>query len=346
MITYKIIAKASNGDSLGEFQTFRNLQFGKRLNNYGTCSFQVPVTDDKLTSLIALREYGIEVYRNENLIWAGEQVNREGNLDNKKDNWATITCYDWFEQLNSRYTGETRTFAGVDAGLIAWTLIDESQVIVNGDFGITQGTLTATQNRDRTYNNKNIAEAIIELSNVINGFDFEINNSKVFNVYPTIGIDRSADIVLEYGTNVTSVRITEDFSHPVNKAIVLGDSGVPADPLRVEREDVPSEVLYKIREDLDNEMSVIETGTLEAKGDSILRKYGLPLIKVSMGIVRSTTPTIDDFSLGDLIRFKIKTGIYNLDDIFRIFEWQVNYNTDNTETLSLVLGDFANPSFG
>lgn len=343
MIIYTIKVQNADGDFIGEFQNFRSLKFSKKLNNYSECSFQIPVSDPKAESLIALRRFSVWVYREDLLLWSGQQVLRSGDLDNKGDNWATITCYDWLEKLNSRFTADSVTFTGQDAGDIAWSLINTTQGQTNGDIGIVQGTITATMDRDRTYNNNNVAEAIINLSNVINGFDFEITNLKVFNVYTSIGIDRSDDIILEYGVNIRTVRITEDFSKPVNRAIVLGNSGDLTDALRVERNDVTSQALYLVEESLINEMEVSDPTTLEEKGDAFMRKYASPLLKLSFGIVRSTTPTIADFSLGDIIRIKIKDGIYNIDENFRVFEWTVDYDEDNTETLSLVLGNFYLP---
>lgn len=347
MITYKILVKDENGTNLGEFEKFRGLKFNKRLNNYGSCQFEVPVDEPKIASLISLRRYSIEVFRYDDetglLIWAGEQASRQGSLDDKGGNWVQIICYDWLEQLNSRYTADEVTYEGIDAGQIAWDLIDDSQNQTNGDFGITEGTIEATQNRDRTYYNKNILEAIIELSNVINGFDFEINTSKVFNVKNIIGTDRSDSVILEYGINITSMRIMEDFSKIVNRAIILGDSGYIGDPLRVERDDTGKQETYKIREALINETTTSESGTLQDKGDALIRKYENPLYKVSMGIARGGSPSIADFALGDVITLIVQSGIYNLNEQFRVYEWTVSYNDDNTEVLDLVLGNFYIP---
>ncbi len=340
MITYTIKVKNKAGDILGEFNVYRNLKFGKRINNYGTCSFDVPVSGDKTDELIALRIYTVWIYRDADLIWAGEQATREGKLDDKGDNWVTIQCFDWLEQLNARYTANEVIFSTIDAGDIAWSLINTSQLKTNGDFGFTEGTIEPTMDRDRTYNNQNIMEAIINLANVINGFDFEINSSKQFNVYQHIGVDRTSTIILEYGVNVTNMHITEDFANPVNTAIVLGDSGVDVEATRVDTIDSVSGVQYGLREGLLNEMSVTDLDTLTEKGEALNRKYGTPLMKMDLGIVRSTTPTIVDFALGDLIRVKVKRGIYDIDRSFRVYEWSVSYNDDNTETLSLVLGDF------
>lgn len=347
MITYKIQVRDADGDPIGEFEKFRNLKFGKRLNNYGSCSFEIPVEDPKVSSLIALRRFTVWIYRYDNgseqLIWSGEQASREGSLDDKGGNWATIYCYDWLEQLNSRYTSEEEIYENIDAGQIAWDLIDDSQGQTNGDFGITEGTIEATQNRDRTYYNHNILEEIIKLSNVIGGFDFEITTSKVFNVYEFIGVDRSNEIILEYGINIKSMRITEDFSKIVNRAIVLGDTGYVGDALRIERDDAGQQALYKVREALISEMTTSETTTLQNKGDALIRKYQLPLYKITMDQVRGGNPSIGDFAIGDIITLKVVSGIYNLNENFRIFEWQLTFNDDNTEKMDLVLGNFYLP---
>jgi hypothetical protein len=348
MIIYKILVKNGDEEPIGEFQTFQNLRFGKKLNNYSQCTFQIPVEDPKAESLIALRRFSVWVYRitdtTNTLLWSGEQALREGNLDDKGDNWATITCYTWLEKLNSRFTASEVIFSAVDAGEIAWELIDTTQSQTHGDIGITQGTIETTMDRDRTYNNQNVSEAIINLSSAINGFDHEITDLKVFNVQSFIGVDRTADLVLEYGYNVRSVRITEDFSKPINRSIVLGNSGDFGSALRVERNDTASQAIYLVEEGIINEMTASELTTLQEKGDALMTKYGAPLIKLSLGIVRSTTPTIIDFALGDIIRVKIKSGIYDIDESFRVFEWTVDYDKDNTETLNLVLGNFNIPA--
>lgn len=337
-IIYKILVKDASGNNLGEFDTFRNLRFGKRLNNYGECSFEVPVNSVKASQLIALRIYTVWIYRNDLLLWAGEQAIRTGNLDSKGNNWARIVCYDWLEQLNSRYTVAEKIYAYQNGSLIAWDLIDTTQT--DNDLGITQGTVEDTTFREKTYVNQNIMEALISLANLDNGFDFEINNSKVFNLYNFIGIDRTDTIKLEYGLNVKDIQITEDFSQPVTRAIVLGQTEEVGDPVRRERNDLALQAIYGLREIVHSQMEVSELATLDDTGDTLLRKFGEPLMKVTLDIVRNTTPTIADFSLGDIIRIIINTGIYNIDEAFRIFAWTVDYNSDNTETLSLTLGNF------
>lgn len=343
MVKYRIKVKDSLGNILGEFDTYRKLSFSKRLNNYGQASFEIPVKDTKLNSLVALRQYTIEIYREEdgvsNLVWAGEQALRKGELDPIKNNWAGIFSYTWFEQLSNRFTDAERIFTGIDQGEIAWTLIDETQTQDDGDFGIVEGTIEETVERDREYFNDNIMESIINLSNVLGGFDFEVTDLKQFNVASIIGVDRTDSITLTYGLNITKCSITEDFSNPVNRAIILGEATDETSLQRVERNDVPSQDLYKVRENVESQMDVSELTTLEDMGDAMLRKYKSRLFKVDVDILPSSIK-VTDFAMGDLVRLKIQDGIYDIDETYRIFEYSVSVDHLNKETLKLVLGNF------
>ncbi|OQC44407.1 MAG: hypothetical protein BWX61_00970 [Bacteroidetes bacterium ADurb.Bin035] len=225
-----------------------------------------------------------------------------------------------------------------DSGAIAWDLIETSQLKTNGDLGITEGTIATTQDRTRTYNNQNIMEAIINLSDVINGFDFEITDDKVFNVYTVKGDDLTDSLILEYGRNLQSVSIDEDFTTPCNNAIVLGEVIDGTELTRVDRPDTTTQAKYKLREMVLSADNVIDENTLNAKGDAMLYKYKEPLIKVTFEVMRGKVD-ITQFSLGDLIRLIIKKGCYNIDSTYRIFEWTVDHENDNTEKLSLILGE-------
>lgn len=327
---------------LGEIANFRNLKFGKRLNNYGTCSFDIQVDDLIANALISLCQYSVWIYRVTStgnvLVWSGEQRRRTGKVVENHDDWCTIYCYDWLYALKDRYTAQSATYSNVDAGLIAWQMINTSQLKTNGNLSITKGTIATTQDRDRTYQNQNIMEAIINLSDVIGGFDFEITDDRVFNVYTVKGTDLTESLILEYGRNLQNATIDEDFTNPCNNAIVLGEVTDATDLSRVDRPDSTTQVKYKLREMVLSSDNVVDQNTLSEKGDAMLYKYQEPLIKVTFEVIRGTI-NVTQFSLGDLVRLIIKKGIYNIDSDYRIFEWSVNYEDDNTEKLSLVLGE-------
>jgi hypothetical protein len=298
----------------------------------------VPVTDMKASQLIALRQYTVWIYRNGVLFWSGEQALRQGDLDSAGDNWVTITCYGKLEQLNSRFTVAEIIYAYQDGSEIVKALIAATQA--EDSLGITEGTIASTTWREKTYSTQNIMDAIVSLANLIDGFDFEITDLGVLNISTFMGVDRSNDIILEYGVNVKSAKITEDFSKPATRAIIMGQTATVGDQVRLERDDLTQQGTYGLREYVESQMEVSDTPALEATGDSVLRKYGIPLLKISLDIVRGKTPTLEDFSLGDIIRVKIKNGIYDIDEKFRIFQWGVSYDEKNTETLTLTLSNF------
>lgn len=348
MIEYTIKVTNQNGNFIGEFETFRNLKFSKNLNSYGSCSFEIPLEDPKAGSLVVPRRYCVYVYRRENgeyqgtLVWAGEQVLRYAHLKADNDNWLEVYCYDWFEQLYHRYTARTVQYDGIDAGQIAFDLIDTSQNDSSGlgDLGITEGTIEATMNRDRQYYNQNIGEAIVNLANVISGFDFEITNDKEFNVYAVKGEDKSEDVIFELGKNVKEMNIKEDFVNPVNRAIILGEATDQSDLQRVERENVDFMHTYGLRESLLSEMDIADLATLEDRGDALLRKYQLPLMVLDMNILESSAPNITDFELGDLITVVAQKGFYDINKDYRVFGYEVEIGDKNEESLKLILGDF------
>jgi hypothetical protein len=182
MANYSILVKDKSGNTIGSVVQWFSLDFSKNLNSYGSMTITIPTSCPNLRSLIALRTYEFYVYRNDVLVWAGEQASAHTSLMGQR-NILTVTSFSFLEMLNHRITGAIKSFSNTDAGDIAWELIDDSQNETDGDFGITQGSIETTVDRDRTFNDKNIMEALVQLSEVNNGFDFEITDSKVFNVY-------------------------------------------------------------------------------------------------------------------------------------------------------------------
>lgn len=338
MLEYKILVKDGDGDPIGEFDTFTDLTFGKKLNNFGECSFKIPTNDPKLSSLIALRVYTVEIYRDGVLIWAGEQANREGELNEDGDNWCQITCYDWLEQLSDRYTVNEKIYEYQDGTEIFKDLLNTTNA--DSPTGITVGSTVPTTWREKTYTNQSVLDAMISLANMTGGFDFEVTNGKELNNYEFKGIDRSDEIILEYGINIKKIRLTEDFSKPATRAIILGSDG--KDQVRTEVDDLVAQGVYGLREYVFNQLEESEQTTFEDTGNAVLRKYGSPLMKVSMDLVRGITPTIDDFALGDIITLIVQRGTYDIKEPFRVYEWEVSYNDDNTETLKLTLSNFFN----
>lgn len=126
-------------------------------------------------------------------------------------------------------------YSSVDQGQIMWNLIDHAQD--NGiDAGVQDGSRPASVTRTRFYpTGKQIAEAIVQLSEVNNGPDFEFQPIEAgggilseFNTYyPKQGSDLTSDVIFRtgQGTSDDTARIlnTQDSGEQLrNRAIIIG----------------------------------------------------------------------------------------------------------------------------
>ncbi len=101
-------------------------------------------------------------------------------------------------------TWEARTFSATDQSAIMWALIAAAE-----GHGIVEGDLTASVKRDRTYPpGKEVGQALIEISEVIAGPDFEFEPvagkgtptiGRFNTFYPRQGSDLTGSVIFEFG---------------------------------------------------------------------------------------------------------------------------------------------------
>lgn len=217
-----------------------------------------------------------------------------------------FSAVSWFGLLTKRRAGiPSRIFTGVDAGEIAWTLIDESQLsdAPYSDLGITEGTITASVNRDRTYKFDNIRDSIYNLSasNLASGFDFEIDNTKAFNVYyPNKGVNKF-NIVFEQ-RNLANWSFKKNLLLSMtNKVYVVGQA-TNEDVLYVTRNaDNSYKTDWTLLEDKLNESDIITTGTLNDKGDRELAAKKVPGVEMTIEHFDDEIGWFD-YDLGDNVK--------------------------------------------
>ena len=242
----------------------------------------------------------------------------------------TVAAMSFFNQFAKRRTDDLREFIATDAGEIAWTLIDESQADPHGDLGITEGSITASVDRDRTFKFANIKDEITQMSNLhlANGFDFDIDNTKKFNVYyPTKGSQR-ANLVLDEETIMSWSQHTPLLSTLTNRVYVLGQG-----ELFVQRD---SDNVYKeafgLQEDVLPARDIITTATLDDKGDKLLELQQAPMPSIDITHI-GDDPEVTDYEVGDSLRVTIaQLGI--TDEFKRVFKRTVNIDSNGLATVT------------
>lgn len=188
-------------------------------------------------------------------------------------------------------TWEAKTLSATDQSQIMWALIEAATT-----HGIIEGDLPASVNRDRTYlPGKEVAQALIEMTEVINGPDFELEPVVAgdgtltrFNTFhPRQGEDKSDDVLFVYGakpSTASSFIYAPGGDGIVNRVVAVGA------PLDVEDESpyaiFPAYVAehadsiaeFGVFEEVIQLEDVVEGATLKSHAEAIIaaRAYPIP----------------------------------------------------------------------
>lgn len=289
-------------------------------------SIMMAYTADIIVVKKGVRKFGTHIYdRQYSLDVDGKSVSvkADGYLNLFKDRYITKT-----------YTPQSMTD-------IAWDLIDETQSGgVEDDFGITLGPdQYTTADRERTYDDKNIKDAIIQQTDILGSeYDFQFTWDKKFNTYEHIGSDRP-DIILTYPEIITSMGVPDSAIGTFNKIRALG-SGMGEEKLVSIATDSTSRINFKTREKpvLYNDVSVQETLDEHAARDLALAKDIIQLPSITLP---GTALDLNDVWVGDRIRVIIKdTPSLPLDGMYRIEKISVSLDDNDVETITLGLDNY------
>lgn len=248
-----------------------------------------------------------------------------------------IAGVSYFSVLAKRRTNNKRVFTATDAGMIAWTLIDESQNsdLPYSDLGITQGTIDVSINRDITYRFANIKQEITNLSNktVKNGFDFDIDNSKVFNVfYPTKGSQRP-DIILDEANIMAWALRKPLILSLTNKVYIIGQGF--NDDVKYSTRDAPNvyKTAFGLLEDVVAARNYGETANLDDIGDKYLIDNQGPQLGININHL-DDQPDILTYEVGDELKISIpELALYQ--SYRRIYKRNIKIDINSTPVVQL-----------
>jgi hypothetical protein len=315
---YKVFVKKTSTGEVWELFPL-SYSFTDELNDESTASFDVSFEDfkrvtDKMSETVvgvfsdSFREIWIE-RDNTKIFWG---VISEFSIDpsEKGDRKVSLKAISWFGVLSKRITTvPKRVFTATDAGVIAWTLIDESQDAGNGtgaDLGLLEGSITASKDRDRTYRFDKIKDVIIALSNnnLADGFDFDIDMTKHFNVYyPTKGQNRF-DLTFDIQTIATYKYKKPLILELVNRVHAIGE-GENDDVLYTTRDAVDGyKTDWYLLEETLQEREIKELVTLQDKGDRRLADGQSPIVELSIEHYDDLLQW-SDYNLGDSIKVNL-----------------------------------------
>lgn len=320
-----------------------NRSYSYQLNRAGKASFSLPLTTERLQRFpLYIGVTRLLIYRADKLIWAGViwEITDDAQDD---EGTVNVQCTEIFHILSEkRYT--SNTYTSTDAGTIAWGLINTTQGLSGGNLGITQGIIQATQNRDRTYFDEKIGEKIIQLTEVINGFDFEItpsikvNTLGVFNVYSKRGSTLNT-FRLEYGeglkNNIQSWSRKRTLSDMYNSVIVEGE-GLGDARLTSTETDTALITAIGLLEGRVQEKSINVQTTLDTRADEFIRvrKTEQPLYDIT---VNDAYDDFGKYDVGDIVPVRIKYGYVDINTTMRIYGIDVKISDAGEEVIKLTV---------
>lgn len=341
---WRFLVRNSSGDYIASLVNARDRWFREALNHGGSAGFILDSTDENCNSTVLAPNANELIVEYKGFKLFGGQISAIRKVANGNDIYWEVVAKQFFNLFEKRFCGynkstglsDPREFTTTDAGTIAWTLIDESQDEVNGDFGITQGNIGVSLNRTKSFERKNIAEAILELADNDYGFDFEITPNKVFNVYyPMKGTVRD-DVVFRYPGNCLDFDCLEDGWDVVNHELGLGRHWGGTEIVYV-GDDATSQAAYGKREKIAShkDMELLAYLTDMVTMDIDWLKDIHKVIKFKSFIDTKTELYL--YELGDLVR--VVADDFGVNEQLYVYERQVSIDGGDVATVTLTLGD-------
>lgn len=290
----------------------------------------------------------IVVRRNGRHVASGYVAKLPGNMN--KNNSTIQVQVDGFLNLlhNRRVTAEYSNMYTAD---IFKAALNETQAQPYGDMGFTiddSSYLGKSPDRQDTYERTELYDLLVNRSAFVNDpYDFEINERKVIKFYKDIGAKRYDTIITyppEFGT-IGAVNATFEHSaaNLANRIIALG-SGDGDEVVKYVANDYASQEKYGVAEDVVTFNGIKLLDTLKDRAEATIkaRSEVLVLPKVT---VHGQQFDIGSHNVGDsvIVRHK-KYGLYQLEDLYRIEEMDVDVSNTGDDTCDLTLDNFTVPA--
>lgn len=221
----------------------------------------------------------------------------------------------------------------------AWKLIQNTQALSYGNLGITLGQ-DALTNPTGTWSyagksGKTVLNAISDLANGTNGFDWEINpDRQLMMYYPRI--QTPSLLKLEYGGNIKNYSVQGMGSYVANEVFGRGGNKVVSSTYS----DMPSKAFYGLRQYAFSNSNVKSKSKLDgmARSQLNLRKNPrlIPQLTVDSEMVN---PFEGDIWFGYLVNTVIDDGWVQFNGTMRCSGFQLTIGKHGDETFVLYIND-------
>lgn len=335
MATYWLETRTRLGAFVAKIP-FKNLQFETGFNGPSGIRWESPLYHEMITQeTLKPGLHEVAVVRNGVTVAAGPIWDATVSTDSRAINCAAQSLEDY---LDVRLVRDV-TYTTIDQVNIAWDLINDSQALTDGNLGFTSGVLLGGVTRSisyKTYDCKYILEAIQDMSELEDGFDFWISPAtrQFHAIYPRPYIDRGLHLM--FPQHIASYAVTYYGKYLRNRVVVQGP-----DPAYVVATDTTSLSTYGLREYGDALKDAATANDLTEYTGHLrdIRKdvKGYPTLVLRDQIQNMFNPFAITF--GDKIKLTIKDGYVDIDTFVRYKGCQVTVNKNGDETIVIYTQD-------
>lgn len=350
MAHYEIEIWNKAGEPIADIrQVCSGLEWTKTLNGSETLMFTIDLPryeelvrtlgyGDAPLSLMDVGGVDIRVKRNGKYL-IGTNVYRFQFLTDDPSVEVTVNCVGYLNFYKTQYI--TASYTNTPQHEIMWSAIAICNAKTGGDYGIRQGRHEgAVVKRDRTYERKEVASLLTQMSNVIKGCDFEFTPDKKFNTYEAKGYYRP-DVILSYGEggNIQSFRFDRSIENTANYIYALG-SGDGEDIVMSTAEDTASEMTLYRRERILTWNSVTEQSTIDEHAQSSLHALQ-DILELPTITLRPNTLDMSVIDVGDTVVVNLGnySSLSHVNGNYRIQSIECDVDQNDDEIVKLEFDD-------
>jgi hypothetical protein len=276
-----------------------------------------------ICNVVLFDDDGDELEGGRREIWSGPIFNIN---DSCPDDKTQITALGWFHELESRFLDARLPAAAAKAGgLIAFDLLDLANAKVDSlgrpqPTHISRGVQTDTQTRVMSYERgHNIAEAIRELSELENGYDYYVDpvTRQLYFKPPTDFVDRT-EVKFGYQRsphNIASINQASDASKTRSKISVQGTSAIHVqdDPAAIDASGLMMEDYVSLTDV--NDLNVLGAYAGGELAISSMPEKLLTIVPASPTLGERGVPILfRDFEIGDRVYVSADRGRLQLEN--------------------------------
>ena len=332
------------GTTLGELPA-SSFQYSDSLNAAGSFNVSMPLLDAPSATDFTPGRTMLIFERDGSAVWSGVLWGVQANIGS---NSLTASGSGWLGYLSRRLITADATYTSTEQFTIARNLIATAQAATGGNVGLyTSGTSTSGVTRTAEFKGddyRTVADALLDLSALDNGFDFYFDPSYVSGalrvafepLYPTSG--RSTAHVLEVGTNINIDSYAEDGSVVANSVVALG-GGSGTDRPTATSADAGSLASLPLLESTVTHSDETDATTLAGYAAARLGKVTAPICSIGATLYHESDPTVAELVVGDLVTVRGSYGYVAVDGQFRITAITAGVGVEGTEQVGLSLVD-------